>query len=164
MSDPTPPPVPQYGEIAPPGYVPPQQPVAYGQPLAPMHPSGRRRRVWDLVLTCVFLVIGLVGMFFGVIYGFLFSSPDLVDQVFDQALSQQGISGWNGSVGSASAVLLISHIGLYLVAVGLSIFLLVTRRIAFWVPLTVGVIAAIIFWATIFSVMLSDPDLMSRLS
>jgi hypothetical protein len=35
---------------------------------------------------------------------------------------------------------------------------------AFWVPLTAGVVAAIVFWVTLFAVMLTDPTLMSQMS
>jgi len=47
------------------------------------------------------------------------------------------------------------------VAAGLSVLLLVKKKIAFYVPLTAGVIAAIVFWATIVTVMASDPDFAS---
>jgi hypothetical protein len=35
--------------------------------------------------------------------------------------------------------------------------------VAFWVPLVAGVIAAIIFWASVMGVMFSDPTLMGQL-
>ena len=59
-------------------------------------------------------------------------------------------------------VLVVSHVVLYLVALGVSILLLITRKIAFWVPLTAGVIAAIIFWSTLVGIMMSDPGFMNQ--
>jgi hypothetical protein len=43
------------------------------------------------------------------------------------------------------------------ITVGLSIFLLIKKNIAFYVPLAAGVIAAIIFWVVAFQVFLSIP-------
>ena len=60
-------------------------------------------------------------------------------------------------------MLLISHIVLFLLAVGLSIPLLVRgKAVVFWIPLTIGVVAAIIFWATVIIVFMSDAGFVSR--
>lgn len=155
--------VPAYSAPAP-GY---GAPDAYGAPAYGAQgygPPVKKRRTWDLVLTIILLVLGLGGMSIGLIYAALFSDPALLKQIFDQALSQYGLGGWNGSVGSAATVIAISHLLLYLVALGVSILLLVKRRVAFWVPLSAGVLAAVIFWGAFYSVMLSDPALLSGLS
>jgi hypothetical protein len=165
------PPVPRYGEYAPSGYVAPAQPQAdpyaapqmaqpYGAASYPAQPGGKRRKTWDIVLTSILLAVGLFGMLIGVSYGVVFADPELLDEAF----KQQGLSGFNGDVGSASSVLIISHVVLYLLAVGAAIPLLVTRKVAFWAPLAAGVIAAVIFWATTISVVASDPALLSQLS
>jgi hypothetical protein len=160
---PPPPPVPQYGEYAPAGYVPPKPAPGYeaaafaGQPAAA---PGRKRRTWDLVLTIVLFVLGFFGALFGVIYGVVFSDPDLLDQVFQT----MGYGDFNGQIGSAPAVLIVSHTVLYLIAVGGGLVLLLRKRVAFWLPLAIGVIAAIIFWATVYSVFLSDPGLVGQLT
>lgn len=174
MSEPTTPPVPpvpQYGEYAPAGYVPPAQPPApwpqapygtpqYGYPMYPA-PGGRPRRIWDLVLTVVLLVVGFFGVVIGLIYAGIFSDPTLLDALFQQ----QGIgSGFDGTVGAAPAVIVASHIILYLAALGGSIPLLIAKRVAFWVPLAAGVIAAIIFWGTVMAVFASDPNFVSTVS
>ena len=44
---------------------------------------------------------------------------------------------------------------------GVSILLLVKNKIAFWVPLTAGVVAAIVFWGSLMAIVFSDPSLMS---
>ena len=158
-------PAPQYGEYAPqPPIAPPAPGLApapqYGYAAAPEYgyataPTGRRRRTWDVVLTIVLLSIGLFGAGFGVLYGIIFTVPGLFEETIS---SQPGYADWDGDPGAAGAVLILSHSLLYLVTVGLSIFMLVKKFITFWVPLTAGVIAAIIFWGTIFAVILSDPD------
>lgn len=179
------PPVPRYGEYAPAGYVPPHQappqiapgyeqqvpagyqPVPpgypqqpYGTASFPQQPGARKRKTWDLVLTIVLLVLGFLGMLAGLSYAAIFSDPTTLDQVFQQ----QGFSGFNGTVGAAPAILAGSHVVLYLLALGGSIPLLLTKRVAFWVPLTAGVIAAIVFWATLVGVFLSDPAFVSTYS
>lgn len=135
-----------------PGYA---QPV-YGQPGFAGAPVPKRR-TWDVVLTIVFLVLGLGGMLLGVLYGVLFSSPELLSEGFQQ----QGLGEFNGEVGAAPAILIASHVVLYLIAVGLSILLLVKKKVAFYVPLIAGVLAAVIFWVAIFMVIASDPDFAS---
>ena len=166
MSDADRPPVPQYGEYAPPGSQPPPpagEPVApppYGAASFPPQPGEKKRKTWDVVLTIILLVIGLFGASFGVVYGVLFTDPALLDQ----ALQQQGYGGFSGDAGAAPLVLIVSHAVLYLIAVGGSIPLLISRRVAFWLPLAAGIVAAIIFWSTMVSVLMSDPGFMSQLS
>jgi hypothetical protein len=53
---------------------------------------------------------------------------------------------------------------LYLVAVGVSIPMLIAKRITFWVPLAIGVVAAIVFWVTVVAAIMSDPAFVSTLS
>jgi hypothetical protein len=133
-------------------------PQGYAQPYGaasfPMQPAGRRRKTWDLIFTIILLVVGFFGAGIGVLYGVAFTNP----QLLDQALQQQGYGGFSGSAGSAPAILIVSHILLYLVALGGSIPLLISKRVAFWLPLSIGVLAAIIFWATVVGVLLSDPS------
>lgn len=161
------PPVPQYGEYAPAGYVPPTQPVAgpsemaqpYGAASYPQQPAVKPRKTWDLVLTVVLLVLGFLGAGLGVMYGLAFTDPTLIAD----GLEQSGYPGFSGDAGAAPAVLIISHALLYLIALG-SIPLLLARRVAFWLPLAAGIVAAIIFWSTLFAVVLSDPGFVSQLS
>lgn len=182
--EPARPDVPKYGEYAPvdatnpygvPGHAaapaapaaPPAAPTppaysgpSYAPAYAPAYaPPVRGRRTWDVVLTSILLVLGLFGMLAGLGYAAIFATPDLLDQTMASA----GYGGFAGHVGAAPAVLLISHIALYLLALGVSIPLLVRGRVVvFWIPLTIGVVAAIIFWTTVFSVILSDPSFMSK--
>ena len=157
------PPVPQYGEYAPAGYVAPQ-PVAGPAPAQPQGAASypqqapvRERKTWDLVLTSILLVMGLFGAGIGVIYGLLFTDPTLIAS----ALEQGGYPGFNGDAGAAPAILIISHVVLYLIALG-AIPLLIARRVAFWLPLAAGIVAAIIFWSTVMGVLFSDPGFISQ--
>jgi hypothetical protein len=129
----------------------------YGAPA--YAPPVRKRRTWDVVLTIILLVLALFGLLIGLVYAGVFASPDLLDQ----AMQQQGYDGFSANPGAAPAVLAISHIVLVLLALGLSIPLLIRGKIVvFWIPLSAGVIAAIIFWATVFAVVASDPSFISR--
>ena len=162
MSDTERPPVPQYGEYAPPGYQPPPprpgdlSPVQ-SSPAAPVAAGGRRRRTWDVVLTSLLLVLGLIGASLGVVYGVMFTDPALLRDV----LADQGYPGFDAKPGAVPAVLVISHVVLYLIALS-SIGLLATKRIAFWLPLAAGVVAAIIFWSCLFIVVSSDPGFITQ--
>ena len=168
--------VPQYGEYAPadasnpygiPGYpaaaapVAPQAPTS-GAPVygAPAYaPPVRKRRTWDVVLTIILLVLAFFGMILGIVYGAIFSDPKLVSQ----AMASAGYGTFTGSAGAGPTVLVVSHIVLFLLALGLSIPLLVRGRIVvFWIPLAIGVVAAIIFWSTLVSILLNDPGFTSR--
>jgi len=161
-------PPPAYGERLP-GYVPPAAPAAptYAAPgyTAPGYaaagygyapPAGPRRRTWDVVLTIVLFVMGLVGTIIGLAYAAILSDPYL----FADAMAQQGMPIAVDTRGAA-LIIGISHPVLFLVSVGLGILLLVKRKIAFWVPLTAGVIAAIIFWGTLVAVVMSDPSFLN---
>jgi hypothetical protein len=150
----TPLPPPTFGERMPdyqaaPAYGTP----VYGAPVAPV----KRRRTWDLVLTIILLVVGFFGMLSGIGMAAVMSDPLFAEQ-YNDMLGQQGISG-NVDFGSFPAVVTISHVVLYLLALGISIPLLITNKIAFYVPLSAGVVAAIVFWAGYLAVVFSSVDL-----
>jgi hypothetical protein len=163
--------VPKYGEYAENVYGVPGYPTAgAAAPAAPGMPayapaSGapayaapvRTRRTWDVVLTCILLVLGLFGMSLGLLYAWAFANPDILSG----ALAQQGLTG-NLEPGAAPAVISISHIVLYLLALGLSIPLLIRGKgIVFWIPLVIGVVAAVIFWVSLGIVISSDSTLLN---
>ena len=144
-------PRPQYGEYAPPGYVPPMPPpeapteptVEPAQAL-PTQPSVALRRTpgWDRGLTIGLLVAGLFGALIGWMIGSgLAESLPIALEQYD--IEAGAMPEWVDAAGTA---VMLSHILLYLAAVGLSIALLRAGRPAFWAPLSAGVIAAIIFW------------------
>lgn len=165
-----------YGEAAPPPAPAPSSPLppptygertpdyaaapAYGTPAPGQQPYGHpapRRRTWDLVLTVILLVVGLVGAAIGIIYGVIFMNPELLAI----GLEQQGLDPTVGDTSGAGILIVVSHVLLYLIALGLGILLLVKRKIAFYVPLAAGVIAAVIFVAALVAVSTEIPGLMS---
>jgi Family of unknown function (DUF6264) len=157
---PTPPAQPRYGELAPtvqpePGSLPPSgQPVAYYA--TPQ--TARKVRTADVVITCILLTIGLFSVLFTL--AALSSLPQALSQEYDR----YGVTYHQGSnYGALSLFILISHIVLFVVALGISILLMIKRRVAFWVPLTAGVIAAVIFWGVVVGMLVSDPALMAAI-
>ena len=163
MSDQTPPPQPRYGEYAP-GYQPgatppPPASYSYGPPPIGAPPSGpRTRKTWDVVLTVVLLVLGLVGLLLGLLYAALLPSPEFA-AMFSEILGQQGVNAGPIDFGAFPAVIVVSHLVLYLAALGISIPMLLRKVVAFWVPLTAGVIAALIFWGGYLGIVTGSLDL-----
>ena len=167
---PVPRPLPQYGEYADPA-APPPIPTPAPAPAYPGYAETapqygafpdspvKKSRTWDLILTIVLLVVGFFGMLIGVFYGLALSDP----AVLQEAMVAQGYE-WNGEVGSISAVLIVSHLLLYVAAVAISIPLLLKKRVAFWVPLAAGVIAAFIFWGGLVAVVMSDPNFVENIN
>jgi hypothetical protein len=179
-STPAPPPTPRYGEYAPPGYVSPvptpiddqtssrqtTTPPPTTDPSSVIPPTGhpviyatsapviRQPRTADIVVTCILLFVGLIGMLIAV------AAPAILPQALLDEYQKYGLSYVQpASLAGVSAILIVSHVVLWLAAAGGSIPLMVKRRIAFWVPLTAGVIAAILFWSLAISLMLSNPAL-----
>ena len=151
-SNPLPPPT--YGERMPDYAAAP----AYGTPVyGAAVPLVKPRRTWDMVLTIILLIVGFVGMLAGIGMAAVMSDPLFADQ-YNEMLGQQGIDG-NVDFGSFPAVVTISHVVLYLLALGISIPLLIKNKIAFYVPLSAGVVAAIVFWAGYLAVVFSSVDL-----
>jgi hypothetical protein len=159
-----PPSLPQYGEMAPPGYVSPVAPPPaapdYGAPtyyVAP--PVVRKSRTADVAVTSVLLALGLIGMFVG-----LSSSIGLKAGLTDEAAKYGVTYDAPSNIAALGALIAITHVVLYLAALGVSIPLLITRRVAFWVPLVAGVVAAIIFWSVLIFLIASDQALMDAIT
>lgn len=172
------PPVPQYGEYAP--TAPPQQ--SYPAPAAPQPPTytpmashqqpnyaqqgygsqgyydpnaPRPVRTGDMIASVVLLVLGGLSVLYA-----LFNALTLNIQM-EAIYDQYGLEYEAGPGGAiAAAVLVISHLVLYAIAVIFTIVLIRKRRISFWLPLTIGVVATIIFFATIMVLAFSDPALL----
>ena len=160
------PPVPRYGEYASNPYGVPGVPAPAAPPavsdtaVAPAYaPPVRKRRTWDVVLTIILLVLGFFGTIAALGYAAIFATPSLLDQTMRSA----GFGGFSGTIGAAPTVLIASHIGLFVVTAGLSTWLLVRGRVVvFWLPLAAGLVAAIVFWVTVVSVILSDPNFLQN--
>jgi hypothetical protein len=126
---------------------------SYGAPVygAPAAPTGRR--TWDLVLTVILFVLAVIGAGLGIFYGVVFLNQALLAQV----LAQQGYGYPAIATEGPGAVIVISHLVLFVLGVGLGIFLLIKKKVAFWAPLAAGIIAAIIFWVVALQVFMSIP-------
>jgi hypothetical protein len=163
------PPVPRYGEYANPAQgfpvqsqvsIPPQpagQPGYYAQ-----QPLGERPlRTADMIVSIILLVVG----FFSVLYA-IFSALSLNLQ-FDLIYEQYGITepyvAGSASV-VAQAIIIISHVILWALAVIFTTVLIRRRRISFWLPLSVGVLASIVFFIAIMIVVFADPNIIEYLS
>ena len=145
---------------APPAAPPVAQPPApaygvpsYGAPVygAPVAATGRR--TWDLVLTVILFVLAVIGAGLGIFYGVIFLNQSLLSQV----LAQQGYGFPSIPTEGPGAVIVISHLVLFVLGVGGGILLLVKKKVAFWAPLAAGVIAAIVFWVVAIQVFASIP-------
>ena len=143
--------VPQYGEYA---AQPPAMPAPATQPPPPAYASvqpgqqipglPRRRHTWDLVLTIILLVLAVFGLLLALFYAAVWST--LMQTVYDT----YNLGPYQGGTGPA-LVIVVSHLVLFAIAVGVSIPLVIRNKVAFWIPLTAGVIAAFFFWGAVFS-------------
>jgi hypothetical protein len=126
--------------------VPPYVPV---QQYAPAPPP-KKTRVADVAITSSLLSFGLAGAVLGTLFAVI-----LLDAAGE---AEEGDYGYVAPATTLAFFLavIISHGVLYLLALGISIPLMITRRIAFYVPLAAGVLAAVLFWAFFFSIMAGD--------
>lgn len=94
-------------------------------------PQPRVRRGWDVTLTCVLLVCGapcaLAASYFG-LFGFMASDGCYDDQRCSDA------------VGTGALILVAAPLVCWVLALVVSVALLLTRRLAFWVPLVAVVV------------------------
>jgi hypothetical protein len=166
MSTPEPPhsdlpPVPRYGEYAP---VPPAgapqpafQAQPYGSPAYYAPQTGERPpRTADMIVSIVLLVIGFFSVLVAVLNAFTISTQM---QVLYEDYGVDGTYRPGAGVAIAAAVLIISHLVLYVLALVLTITLIRKHRISFWLPLTAGAIASIIFFVTFVVLIFADPAL-----
>ena len=162
---------PRYGEYlpvgspppyqAPPAYLAPQQPAPADYPGSPYYqpvPPVRTRKVADLVVTCILLALGFFGMLFGIL-----TAAGLGGALANAAEQRGVVYEPTSALPIVANVIWVSHLVLFLAAVGGSIPLLVKRRVAFWVPLVAGVLAAIVYWGGIFALILGNSALMNAL-
>ena len=138
----------------PPGYaVPPVYSPFYAPP-----PVVRKTHIADIAVTCGLLGIGLLAVLISL------TLPPQLSSVVAQGAIRDGVSSPDTSKVPAVAVaMVISQVVLYLAALGVSILLMVKRRIAFWMPLSAGALAAILFWGLFIGALLSDPRVLTAI-
>ncbi|WP_295122351.1 DUF6264 family protein [uncultured Leifsonia sp.] len=178
-------PRPQYGELAPPGWVwrPPQDadrldtthhsPAAseVEQPAAPPQagpaPDGRGpygagpqlrsdAPRWNLAFTVVMLVIGFFGMSYSI--GTLQALPAAMALLH----SSQNLGAYvqDPSVGPLITAGTIAMAGIWAISAGLSVWLLVHKRLAFYIPLVAGVVALVTLFVILGVIFSTDPVLL----
>jgi Family of unknown function (DUF6264) len=145
-------PAPQYGV-----YSANPIPTAYPYP-TPATP--RPRRIWDVVLTSILLAFGAYSVLSSLRAFSNFGS------IVASAFEQRGLGAFS-SFGLASGVgfgLNVFGVVLLGIAILVSVRLLRSNRLAFWVPLSAGVLNVIIIVVGMIAVMVSDPAFTDQLS
>lgn len=144
---------PPHGSHLPPG--------AHPGPHPGPHPGGvlqqpRASSRWDLPLTVLLLVFGFFGLTYSI--GILQAFPAYLQLLH----SSQGLGDYTPEpvVGTIVTIGTVTMAGLWAVSTGLSVWLLVRKRVAFYVPLLTGVIAfiALIVFASL--MVSTDPALL----
>ena len=85
-----------------------------------------------------------------------------IDYQLEDLYEQYGVGGqYKPGAGSAiaQAVIIVSHVLLYVVAILITALLIRKNRVSFWVPLSIGALAFIVFIVTLMVLVLSDPVL-----
>ena len=174
-------PRPQFGEYAPEGWTwkPPAgehtsdpAPQMATPPSAasarPVSIDGRPERRVDRLITIMLLVVGVLGMWGAI--STLQSLPDQLPIAIRQASDMLGtdVAGFEYVPGpEVPGILLagsIAQIVLWVLTAWWSIARLRTRKIAFWVPLSAGVVSIVLLYATMFVVVLNDPTLVQAIT
>jgi hypothetical protein len=129
-----------------------QPPMYYAQPY-----NGKRPlRTADAIISIVLLVLGFIGMLLGIVTALVLETS-MQDQY---TLYGLGTYDPPSSLVAMQAIVIVAHLLLFVISTPITILLIVKRQISFWVPLTAGVIATLVFWGVLFGLMLSDPILM----
>ena len=174
-------PRPQYGEYAPEGWTwkPPAgdhisdpAPQMTAPPAAasarPVSTDGRPERSADRFITIMLLVIGVLGMWGAI--STLQSLPDQLPIAIRDASEMLGtdVSGFEYVPGpEVPGILLagsIAQIALWVISAWWAIARLRARKLAFWVPLSAGVVSFVLLYATMFIVVLNDPALVQAIT
>lgn len=174
-------PRPKYGELAPPGWVwrPPADahrldtdhlsPAAStareheGRALPPAPDSPQQRAVpprWNLTMTVLLILVGFFGMTYSI------GSLQTVPVVMQLMHSEQHLAAYvpAPSVGPLITAGSVVLAGIWAVSTGLSVWLLVQRRRAFYVPLVAGVIALVVLFLFVGAIAATDPVLLQYYS
>lgn len=163
MSDrPTSGPAPGYGE-----YGPRVEPAARAEPkpsaavpTAPPASAIRQPRRWDAILTVSLLALGL--------YVTLVSIPQMLalGSVLDEVYKAGGYGRYtsDGIASTIGIVINIVHVVLLIAAFAVALPRLRRGRIAFWVPLTAGVLATVVGSVLVGVAMFSDPAMLQYIN
>ena len=160
----TPPPYvqqPQYGQYAQPQYGQYAQPqYAQAQHGQPDYYSGKRPvRTADAIVSVVLLVLGLIGTLFA------FLTAWELDAFMQGGYDSLDLGAYERGPGyvATQAVLIASHLVLVALSTTITIVLIVKRKVSFWLPLSAGVLAAIVYWVALLVLMYTDPGVIGYL-
>ena len=122
--------------------------------------SAAPRRRWDLILSVALLLLGL----WNVLGSFAQFSD--VSSTIQQVFDMQGIGQYTPSpaAGAAGTVIIVANVALFAVATWLTVRRLMVGKLAFWIPLTAGVISFVVMMVAVFAVIASDPAWQSYLT
>lgn len=173
-------PRPQYGELAPEGWIwkPPEEknrvdpvpaPAAGAGMVAPppvrtptIQPAPAKRTIpgWDRPWTIGLLIFGLLTTIYGV---FSLGGFPVAMQMF---YTQQGLGTFNPapSIGAITTVGAIALVFVWLAATAMSVRLLTRRRRAFFVPIVGGAVSLVVLFAFTLAALFVDPTLIEFLS
>ncbi|MET3768914.1 hypothetical protein ABIB15_001600 [Marisediminicola sp. UYEF4] len=134
-----------------PAAVTPAPPAA--RTTAPILTPSRPRRRWDLVLSIALLAYGLLTVFGG------FVQYSDIPAIINQAYAAQRIGEFT-SIDQAETVgttIMVANVAVYAITAFLTVRLLRARRLAFYVPLIGGAVAATITVILILTLVINDP-------
>ncbi len=146
----------------------PSEPAPYraSEPQPPAHsaypaqPGAPRPRTADRIITIVLLVIGAFGALITA-QSMLGLAPSLVIIADALGVADFTVPDWVGTVGTVSGI---AFIAVYAVVLIFSIQRMRARKIAFWIPLTAGVLVMIAMLVITSLVLTAMPELMSQLA
>lgn len=147
---PLPPPVP--GTAVPPAAEARHPPLS--APVVPPLPEAATMRRWDVTASAVLLMIGL----YSVLYTFVLMAQ--LPAALSSALAAWGITQPFTSLHAASVVAIVVDVVygvLWIAALGGTIARLRRRRSAFWIPLTAGIVAVLVWLVLVSAMLVHDP-------
>ncbi|MFD5600288.1 DUF6264 family protein [Leucobacter sp. NPDC058333] len=131
-----------------------QAPLAAQQPTAP---AARKPRMADRVITIILLVMGVFGSLN--FAGSMMSMPGSLSQVASALdLKDFSVPAWVATVGTVSAIAIFA---IFAVSLIFSIQRMRAGKLAFWVPLTAGVIVVIGTIIVSIAILMNIPELMN---
>ncbi|WP_185276911.1 DUF6264 family protein [Leifsonia shinshuensis] len=134
----------------------PQGHDAYGRPYSQSPQLRADAPRWNITTTIVLLVVGFFGMSYTI--GTLQSLPSVM-QLMHTSLNL-GKYVQDPSVAPLITVGTIAMAGIWAVSLGLSIWLLVQKRLAFYVPLVAGIVAFVTLFVILGLIFSTDPVLL----
>jgi len=122
--------------------------------------TGRRRHVADIVVSSILLFFGLLGA----------AGAGVTAAILPSAMQQQYDDYSLGTFEPTADFTVIQHslwIGclvLFLAALGLTVMLIVKKRLSFYVPLIAGVVTTLLYWILVIAALVADPALSSAIN